>query len=206
MGRRGVNGTNGKSPNIGANGNWWLDGKDLGIKAKAPVISIGSNGHWLIDGADTAVPSNIDSFLSKTTTGEQTVAGDVTFNGNLTVKGLTDIRNPAYVASNPAVDVPKDNFEEVTIPVDAPHIIFALAREAHRRVKVILQKEPALGDIYVVFSNDTQGFVVDSSDEKTNFYWAGETHEWFEAVNRRIVILFGYNKGWYAYTINDNNA
>lgn len=203
---RGIDGTNGKSPYIGANGNWWLDGKDLGVKAKAPAVSIGGNGHWIIDGVDTAVPSNIGSFLSKTTTEAQAVAGDVTFNGNLLMTGTTDIRNPAYVASNPQAPVPKDDFEIVTIPVDAPHIVFALARDAHRRVKVVLEKAPALGDIYIVFSNDTQGFVVDSSDEAVNFHWAGETHEWFEARNRRIVILFGYTGAWYAYTINDNNG
>lgn len=40
-------------PNIGENGNWWVNGQDLGIKAKAQIPVIGSNGNWWCDGVDT---------------------------------------------------------------------------------------------------------------------------------------------------------
>lgn len=40
-------------PNIGANGNWWVNGVDLGMTAKAQIPVIGSNGNWWCDGVDT---------------------------------------------------------------------------------------------------------------------------------------------------------
>lgn len=47
-------------PNIGDNGNWWVNGEDLGIKAKAQVPVIGSNGNWWCDGIDTGKPAQGD--------------------------------------------------------------------------------------------------------------------------------------------------
>jgi lysophospholipase L1-like esterase len=40
---------------IGANGNWFVDGVDTGESStgETPTISIGSNGNWYIDGVDT---------------------------------------------------------------------------------------------------------------------------------------------------------
>ena len=59
-------GENGKTPYIGENNNWWLDGTDLGIKAvardggpgengKTPYI--GDNGNWWLDGTDLGIPA-----------------------------------------------------------------------------------------------------------------------------------------------------
>lgn len=57
----GADGEDGVTPNIGENGNWWINGEDTGIPATgedgedghSPVITIGSNGNWFIDGVDT---------------------------------------------------------------------------------------------------------------------------------------------------------
>lgn len=57
-GRDGIDGKNGSTPYIGANGNWYIDGEDTGVKAKGlngSTPRIGTNGHWWIDGADTGV-------------------------------------------------------------------------------------------------------------------------------------------------------
>lgn len=40
-------------PNIGENGNWWINGEDLGVKAVAQIPIVGKNGNWWIDGKDT---------------------------------------------------------------------------------------------------------------------------------------------------------
>ena len=67
----GADGKNGVTPNIGDNGNWWINGEDTGIPATGkdgqngkpgesghtPEITIGSNGNWYIDGVDTGMPS-----------------------------------------------------------------------------------------------------------------------------------------------------
>ena len=67
----GADGKNGVTPNIGDNGNWWVNGEDTGIPATGkdgqngkpgesghtPEITIGSNGNWYIDGVDTGMPS-----------------------------------------------------------------------------------------------------------------------------------------------------
>lgn len=42
-------------PYIGDNGNWWVNGKDLGTKAEAEMPSIGDNGNWWIGDTDTGV-------------------------------------------------------------------------------------------------------------------------------------------------------
>ena len=43
-GQNGVNGENGKTPEIGANNNWWIDGVDTGKKAVAQDGANGQNG------------------------------------------------------------------------------------------------------------------------------------------------------------------
>lgn len=42
-------------PQIGSNGNWFVNGVDLGVSAEAKVPTIGSNGNWWVDGKDTGV-------------------------------------------------------------------------------------------------------------------------------------------------------
>ena len=64
----GADGENGVTPNIGDNGNWWINGEDTGIPAQGkdgqdgqdgemPNITIGLNGNWYINGEDTGVPA-----------------------------------------------------------------------------------------------------------------------------------------------------
>ena len=64
----GADGENGVTPNIGDNGNWWINGEDTGIPAQGkdgqdgqdgemPDITIGLNGNWWINGEDTGVPA-----------------------------------------------------------------------------------------------------------------------------------------------------
>ena len=66
-GKDGSNGSNGKTPYIGNNGNWFVDGEDLGVKAKGEKGNkgddgvngktpyIGNNGNWFVDGQDLGV-------------------------------------------------------------------------------------------------------------------------------------------------------
>ena len=59
---------NGETPviNIGANGNWFINGEDTGTTSKGkdgnpgstPSIIIGSNGNWIINGSDTGIKAN----------------------------------------------------------------------------------------------------------------------------------------------------
>ena len=51
-------GTNGETPYIGSNGNWWIGNTDTGIKAEGEsgeTPYIGSNGNWWIGNTDTGV-------------------------------------------------------------------------------------------------------------------------------------------------------
>ena len=59
-GQAGSNGTNGKTPFIGTNGNWWIGVTDTGVKAEGqdghtPTIEISSDGYWVIDGIKQSV-------------------------------------------------------------------------------------------------------------------------------------------------------
>lgn len=61
-----IKGANGETPEIGANGNWWINGVDTGILArgidgKTIIPEIGINGNWWVDGVDTGVAANIQS-------------------------------------------------------------------------------------------------------------------------------------------------
>lgn len=52
-----VRGQDGVTPSIGSNLNWWIDGQDTGVRAKADTPEIGANGNWWIGGSDTGKPS-----------------------------------------------------------------------------------------------------------------------------------------------------
>ena len=63
-GDNGNNGADGATPEIGANGNWWIGGVDTGVKASGnngsdghdgATPEIGANGNWWIGGVDTGV-------------------------------------------------------------------------------------------------------------------------------------------------------
>lgn len=56
--RAGAAGTNGETPYIGSNGNWWIGNTDTGIKAEGDdgnTPYIGANGNWWIGNTDTGV-------------------------------------------------------------------------------------------------------------------------------------------------------
>ncbi|MFO7938521.1 MAG: hypothetical protein R6U66_02105 [Bacteroidales bacterium] len=42
-------------PYIGENGNWWVNGEDLGVSAQAEIPVIGENGNWWVGGTDTGI-------------------------------------------------------------------------------------------------------------------------------------------------------
>ena len=96
----GADGKNGVTPNIGDNGNWWVNGEDTGIPATGkdgqngkpgesghtPEITIGSNGNWYIDGVDTGMPSRGEDGEP----GEEGGTPDITIgsNGNWFINGV----------------------------------------------------------------------------------------------------------------------
>ena len=65
-GDEGEPGTNGDTPTIGSNGNWWINGTDTGYSAlgkdgKTPTIEINENGFWVINGEITDFSAEITS-------------------------------------------------------------------------------------------------------------------------------------------------
>jgi hypothetical protein len=65
-GEKGESGTNGDTPYIGSDGNWWIGdfntgypatgpAGEQGIPGETPEITIGDNGNWFIDGEDTGI-------------------------------------------------------------------------------------------------------------------------------------------------------
>lgn len=83
----GADGENGVTPNIGSNGNWWINGEDTGIPAQGkdgqngatPVI--GENGNWWIGGVDTGVPAYGKD-------GEDGATPEIGSNGNWWINGV----------------------------------------------------------------------------------------------------------------------
>ena len=64
-------------PYIGENGNWWVNGEDLGVKAEAQVPTVGSNGNWWIGETDTGVKAQGENGVDGTDgTGIQSVDYD----------------------------------------------------------------------------------------------------------------------------------
>lgn len=61
-GADGKNGKNGSTPQIGENGNWWIDGEDTGLPSRGAdgkdgsQITVSDNNTWVIDGTDTGIP------------------------------------------------------------------------------------------------------------------------------------------------------
>lgn len=47
-------------PTVGENGNWWINGEDLGVPAEAQIPTIGENGNWWVGGKDTGVNARGD--------------------------------------------------------------------------------------------------------------------------------------------------
>ena len=86
----GADGENGVTPNIGENGNWWINGVDTGVPAKGQdgedgedgvTPHIGSNGNWWIGNVDTGVPA-------KGQDGEDGATPEIGSNGNWWIDGV----------------------------------------------------------------------------------------------------------------------
>lgn len=77
-------------PTIGENGNWWVNGTDLGVKAEASVPTIGANGNWIVDGEDTGV-SAAGTEGPKGDKGEQGEQGEQGEKGDKGDKGDTGV-------------------------------------------------------------------------------------------------------------------
>ena len=80
-------------PYIGENGNWWIDGRDTGVKAEGQngkdgdTPYIGENGNWWIGNSDTGVKAQGDP-------GEKGDPGDPGQNGEDGEDGLSFFINP----------------------------------------------------------------------------------------------------------------
>lgn len=46
-------------PEIGPNGNWWIDGEDTGKRGEQPTIELGEDDNWIINGVDTGISSKV---------------------------------------------------------------------------------------------------------------------------------------------------
>ena len=60
---RGSQGPQGLTPNIGANGNWYIGDTDTGVKAQGPqgtIPRVGDNGNWWVGETDTGVHAQGD--------------------------------------------------------------------------------------------------------------------------------------------------
>ena len=51
-------------PEIGPNGNWWVDGIDTGKRGEQPTIELGENDNWIINGVDTGISSRASFSVS----------------------------------------------------------------------------------------------------------------------------------------------
>lgn len=106
----GADGADGVTPNIGDNGNWWINGEDTGIPATGedgqdgdmPDITIGDDGHWYINGEDTGVYA----------TGEDGAPGKSAYQlwieAVTSVEGLDDPHNPGQ--KWPVTEIGIDDF------------------------------------------------------------------------------------------------
>lgn len=57
---QGAQGSDGSTPFVGDNGNWWIGNDDTGIKAegtdgKTPTVEINNSGYWVINGTATTI-------------------------------------------------------------------------------------------------------------------------------------------------------
>ena len=114
QGQPGVNGADGKTPYIGANGNWWIGNEDSGIKAEGPAGSdgntpyIGENGNWIIGGVDTGISANTISIVSVEKTSSNGNVDTYTIyysDGNTTVFYVTNGKDGAQgIQGQPGAD------------------------------------------------------------------------------------------------------
>lgn len=101
----GEKGADGATPTveIGANGNWFINGVDTGVKAtgadgSTPVITIGANGNWYVNGADTGVKAQGNDGATPTV--------EIGGNGNWFINGVdTGVKATGADGSTPVITI-----------------------------------------------------------------------------------------------------
>ena len=114
----GADGKDGVTPNIGDNGNWWVNGEDTGISAQGPKGEDGEdgedgkdgadgddgsmpdikiiNGNWYINGVDTGVSAKGDKGDDGTSGSNGKSAYELWVEAVKSDEGLKDPHNPGY--------------------------------------------------------------------------------------------------------------
>lgn len=114
----GADGKDGVTPNIGDNGNWWVNGEDTGISAQGPKGEDGEdgedgkdgadgddgsmpdikiiNGNWYINGVDTGVSAKGDKGDDGTSGSNGKSAYELWVEAVTSDEGLKDPHNPGY--------------------------------------------------------------------------------------------------------------
>ena len=108
----GADGKDGVTPNIGDNGNWWINGEDTGISAQGPKGEDGEdgadgddgsmpdieiiNGNWYINGVDTGVSAKGDKGDDGTSGSNGKSAYELWVEAVKSAEGLEDPHNPGY--------------------------------------------------------------------------------------------------------------
>ena len=114
----GADGKDGVTPNIGDNGNWWVNGEDTGISAQGPKGEDGEdgedgkdgadgddgsmpdikiiNGNWYINGVDTGVSAKGDKGDDGTSGSNGKSAYELWVEAVTSDAGLEDPHNPGY--------------------------------------------------------------------------------------------------------------
>ncbi len=99
-GKDGQNGKDGNTPKIGDNGNWWIDGKDTGIKAKGPKGADGT-------GIESITYDKGTSTLRIKLTNGQTTSFVIYVSGDsLSAKLVQDLNGKYFVEAIMMGDVP----------------------------------------------------------------------------------------------------
>ena len=89
-----VNGTNGLTPFIGQNGNWWIGTQDTSVKAEGKTPYIGVNGNWYIGTLDTgarAAGRDGESSVANINYKGDWAIGTPYYNQNPNANGKTDV-------------------------------------------------------------------------------------------------------------------
>ena len=122
----GADGKDGVTPNIGDNGNWWINGEDTGISAQGPKGEDGEdgadgddgsmpdikiiNGNWYINGVDTGVSAKGDKGDDGTSGSNGKSAYELWVEAVTSEEGLEDPHNPGYNCDPEKTDI-KDFWE-----------------------------------------------------------------------------------------------
>ncbi|MCW3805609.1 hypothetical protein [Plebeiibacterium marinum] len=83
-------------PAVGDNGNWWVNGEDLGVKAEADMPSIGANGNWWIGDTDTGVKAQGEQGEAGTDGADGTGIQNVEYDSETAILKLTLTDGTSY--------------------------------------------------------------------------------------------------------------